>query len=277
MVNIFREKLHNGLTQEIKVKKILVDKKSKFQRIQIFDSYTYGRVLALDGIVQLTEKDESAYSEMMVHPAINSLKYPKNILIIGGGDGAVAEELLKYKFIERIDLVDIDIEVINLSKRYFKKINKSSLMNKKVHIFSEDALIFTEKTTLQYDLIIADRPDPVGAGKSLFKLKFYKNIYRILKVHGITIFQSGVPFLQKKEMNDVFNKVSSLFKYKGIILTVVPSYIGGYMALIWGSKKIKVSNDSKKNNMQNIRTNYYNKDMVYTYSSLPNFIKNIKK
>ena len=99
MVNIFREKLHNGLTQEIRVKKILVDKKSRFQRIQIFDSYTYGRVLALDGIVQLTEKDESAYSEMMVHPAINSLKHPKNILIIGGGDGAVAEELLKYKFI----------------------------------------------------------------------------------------------------------------------------------------------------------------------------------
>ena len=119
----FREELHKGLVQEIMIKKKIVDTNSKFQRIQIFDTYTYGRVLALDGVVQVTEKDEAAYSEMLVHPGMNLVKSPKKILIVGGGDGAVAEELLKYRSIENIDLVDIDPEVITLSKKYFKKIN----------------------------------------------------------------------------------------------------------------------------------------------------------
>ena len=277
MSEVFREKLHKGLVQEIKIKKSLVDKKSKYQRIQIFDSYTYGRVLALDGIVQITEKDEAAYSEMLVHPAMNFLKSPKNILIIGGGDGAVAEELLKYKFIERIDLVDIDIEVINLSKKYFKKVNNDSLNNKKVHIFDQDAYIFTSNSSMKYDLIIADRPDPVGAGKSLFKLKFYKNIKNLLKADGIAIFQSGVTFLQKKEIKEVIIKIKSVFENSGIILTVVPSYIGGHMALVWASKKIRIGKLKKNKSLKRIKTDYFNLQISEASLSLPNFIKTIKK
>ena len=277
MSEIFREKLHKGLVQEIKIKKSLVDKKSKYQKIQIFDSYTYGRVLALDGIVQITEKDEAAYSEMLVHPAMNFLKSPKNILIIGGGDGAVAEELLKYKFIERIDLVDIDIEVINLSKKYFKKVNNDSLNNKKVHIFVQDAYIFTSNSSMKYDLIIADRPDPVGTGKSLFKLKFYKNIKNLLKADGIAIFQSGVTFLQKKEIKEVSIKIKSVFENSGIILTVVPSYIGGHMALVWASKKIRINKLKKNKSLKRIKTDYFNLQISEASLSLPNFIKTIQK
>ena len=277
MSEIFREKLHKGLVQEIKIKKSLVDKKSKYQKIQIFDSYTYGRVLALDGIVQITEKDEAAYSEMLVHPAMNFLKSPKNILIIGGGDGAVAEELLKYKFIERIDLVDIDIEVINLSKKYFKKVNNDSLNNKKVHIFAQDAYIFTSNSSIKYDLIIADRPDPVGAGKSLFKLKFYKNIRNLLKADGMAIFQSGVTFLQKNEIKEVSIKIKSVFENSGIILTVVPSYIGGHMALVWASKKIRIGKLKKNKSLKRIKTDYFNLQISEASSSLPNFIKTIQK
>tara|TARA_A100001015_G_scaffold284969_1_gene352019 strand:- start:107 stop:943 length:837 start_codon:yes stop_codon:yes gene_type:complete len=277
MSEIFREKLHKGLVQEIKIKKSLVDKKSKYQRIQIFDSYTYGRVLALDGIVQITEKDEAAYSEMLVHPAMNFLKSPKNILIIGGGDGAVAEELLKYKFIERIDLVDIDIEVINLSKKYFKKVNNDSLNNKKVHIFAQDAYIFTSNSSIKYDLIIADRPDPVGAGKSLFKLKFYKNIRNLLKADGMAIFQSGVTFLQKNEIKEVSIKIKSVFENSGIILTVVPSYIGGHMALVWASKKIRIGKLKKNKSLKRIKTDYFNLQISEASLSLPNFIKTIQK
>ena len=137
MKKVFREKLYNGLVQEIKIKKLLVSKKSKFQHIDIFDSESYGRVLALDGVVQMTEKDEFAYSEMLVHPLFQtSKKPPKNILIIGGGDGAVAEEVLKYKFVRNVDLVDIDKEVVDLSKKYFKKINNNSLMHNKIKLFA---------------------------------------------------------------------------------------------------------------------------------------------
>ena len=117
----FKEKLHRGLNQEIKIKNRLINKKSNFQKIEIFDTLTYGRVLALDGVIQVTEKDEYAYSEMLVHPAMQALsKKSKKILIIGGGDGAVAEEVLKYHYVRNIDLVDIDKEVVDLSKKYFK-------------------------------------------------------------------------------------------------------------------------------------------------------------
>ena len=256
MRTIFRETLHKGLIQEIIIKKVLVDKKSQYQRIQIFDTPVYGRVLALDGIIQVTEKDESAYSEMLVHPAMQVIKNPKKVLIIGGGDGAVAEEVLKNNFIEKIDLVDIDEEVVSLSKKYFKKINNNSLKNNRVKFYFEDAYDFILTTKNKYDLIIADRPDPVGAGKSLFKEKFYKNMNNILSPLGVSVFQSGVVFLQKSETKEVIKHVKSTFKNSGIILTVVPSYIGGHMVLVWGSNKIDLSKNKIVSKREKVKTLY---------------------
>ena len=270
---VFRETLHEGLRQEIKIKKVLVDKKSKFQKIQIFDTLIYGRVLALDGIIQITEKDEAAYSEMLVHPPMQFLSDPKEVLIIGGGDGAVAEEVLKYKFINKIDLVDIDEEVIKLSKKFFKKINKNSLINKRVNLYYEDAFNFISNSKKKYDLIIADRPDPVGAAKSLFKQKFYKNVKKVLHADGIAIFQSGVTFLQKSETKEVIKNVKKNFKKNGILLTVVPSYIGGFMTLVWCSSKIDMYRSKIIKNRSKVKTKYYNDEILKGALCSPNFIK----
>ena len=273
MNTIFKEILHKGLKQEILIKKVLIDKKSKFQKIQVFDTLIYGKILVLDGIIQITEKDEAAYSEMLVHPAIQILKNPKDILIIGGGDGAVAEEILKYNFINKIDLVDIDEEVIKISKKYLKKINKSSLTNKKVNLFYEDALNFVSNTKNKYDLIIADRPDPVGAGKSLFKKEFYNGVNNSLNSNGIAIFQSGVTFLQKKETREVIQHVKGIFKKSGVMLTVVPSYIGGFMALVWSSNQIDMLNSKIVKGRKKIKTLYYNDEIRKASLCSPNFIK----
>jgi len=270
---VFKEVLHIGLRQEVTVNKVLIDKKSKYQRIQILDTSVYGRILVLDGIIQVTEKDEAAYSEMLVHPAIQVLKSPQNVLIVGGGDGAVAEEILKYNFIKKIDLVDIDKEVVKLSSKYFKKINKNSLNNKKVNIFFQDAFDFIATTKNKYDLIIADRPDPVGAGKSLFKEKFYKNVNNILMDEGIAIFQSGVPFLQKSETKEVLKYVNKTFKKNGVFLTVVPSYIGGYMALVWSSNKVDLKKNKLINRKAKIKTSYYNEEIRKGAFYSPNFLK----
>ena len=270
----FREKLHIGLKQEIKIKNRLINKKSSFQKIEIFDTLTYGRVLALDGVIQVTEKDEYAYSEMLVHPAMQALsKKVKKILIIGGGDGAVAEEVLKYNYIRSIDLVDIDKEVVDLSKKYFKKINNNSLISKKLNLFYEDAFKFIDKNQNSYDLIIADRPDPIGAGKSLYKSNFYKKIKNIMSESSIAIFQSGVPFLQKKELKEVIRDIKKYFKYYGFYFTVVPSYIGGFMALVWASNNYDLF---KKRNFfinKNIKTKYFNKEILNASFAVPNFLK----
>ena len=272
----FKEKLHRGLNQEIKIKNRLINKKSNFQKIEIFDTLTYGRVLALDGVIQVTEKDEYAYSEMLVHPAMQALaKKAKKILIIGGGDGAVAEEVLKYRYVKNIDLVDIDKEVVDLSKKYFKKINNNSLISKKLNLFYEDAFKFIDKNQNSYDLIIADRPDPIGAGKSLYKSNFYKKIKNIMSESSIAIFQSGVPFLQKKELKEVIKDIKKYFKYYGFYFTVVPSYIGGFMALVWASNNYDLF---KKRNFvinNNIKTKYFNKEILNASFAVPNFLKKI--
>ncbi len=224
-------------------------------------------------MVQITEKDEYAYSEMLVHPIFQfSKRPPKKILIIGGGDGAVAEEVLKYKFIKNIDLVDIDKEVVDLSKKYFKRINNNSLKNKKIKIFHADAYNFIKKTEKKYDLVIADRPDPIGAGKNLFKNKFYENIKYIMSPNSIAVFQSGVPFFQKKELYESLKSVKKYFKYSGFFLTVVPSYIGGFMALVWAS------NDNNFTEIKNLKelklkTEYFNEEIYISSHSIPNFIK----
>ncbi len=270
----FKEKLHIGLNQEIKIKNRLINKKSNFQKIEIFDTLTYGRVLALDGVIQVTENDEYAYSEMLVHPAMQALaKKAKKILIIGGGDGAVAEEVLKYNYVRKIDLVDIDKEVVDLSKKYFKKINNNSLVNKKLNLFYEDAFKFIDKNQNSYDLIIADRPDPIGAGKSLYKSNFYKKIKNIMSESSIAIFQSGVPFLQKKELKEVIRDIKKYFKYYGFYFTVVPSYIGGFMALVWASNNYDLF---KKRNFvinNNIKTKYFNKEILNASFAVPNFLQ----
>ncbi len=270
----FKEKLHIGLNQEIKIKNRLINKKSNFQKIEIFDTLTYGRVLALDGVIQVTEKDEYAYSEMLVHPAMQALtKKAKKILIIGGGDGAVAEEVLKYHYVRNIDLVDIDKEVVDLSKKYFKKINNNSLINKKLKLFYQDAFNFIDKNKNSYDLVIADRPDPIGAGKSLYKSNFYKKIKNVMSENSIAIFQSGVPFLQKKELNQVIKDIKKYFKYYGFYFTVVPSYIGGFMALVWASNNYDLF---KKRNFfmdKNIKTEYFNKEILNASFAVPNFLK----
>ena len=121
--------------------------------------------------------------------------------------------------------------------------------------------------------MIADRPDPVGAGKTLFKEKFYKNVNKVTKHDGVAIFQSGVPFLQKSETKEVLKYVNKTFKKNGILLTVVPSYIGGFMALVWSSNKI----DMKKNKLVKkgikINTSYYNDKIRNAAFFTPNFLK----
>jgi spermidine synthase len=277
----FTEDLYQKYNQTISIEKIIVQKTSKLQDILIFDSKYFGRVLALDNVIQVTEYDHYGYSEMLSHLPIIAHGNIKKVLIIGGGDGAIASEVLKHDSIEKIFICEIDNDVINLSKKYLKKINSGSLKNSKVNVIIEDAskFILNKNFKNYFDLIIADRPDPIGPGKTLFKLKFYKNIEKSLSKNGVAVFQNGVPFFQKNELKETKKYLNSIFKLSGIYLTVVPTYIGGYMALTWASnatdinKKISISRTSKTINKLN--TKYYSIQTHQSSFSLPNWIKGI--
>ena len=277
----FTEELYKKYNQNITIEKIITSQKSKFQNILIFDSKYFGRILTLDKVIQITEFDHFYYSEMLSHIPIITHGKVKRVLIIGGGDGAIAHEVLKHNSIKEVFICEIDKNVINLSIKYLKKINFGSLKNPKVKIIIEDALQFIKRNNFKnyFDLIIADRPDPIGPGKNLFKIKFYKDIKNALSNSGIAVFQNGVPFFQKKELKDTMKHLKSTFNYSGVYLTVVPTYIGGYMALTWSSNAIdiskKVNLDKHSKVINKLNTQYYTKEIHYTSFILPKWIKEI--
>ena len=277
----FTEELYKKYNQNITIEKIITSQKSKFQNILIFDSKYFGRILTLDKVIQITEFDHFYYSEMLSHIPIITHGKVKRVLIIGGGDGAIAHEVLKHNSIKEVFICEIDQDVINLSFKYLKKINFGSLKNPKVKIIIEDASQFIKRNNFKnyFDLIIADRPDPIGPGKNLFKIKFYKDIKNALSNSGIAVFQNGVPFFQKKELKDTMKHLKSTFNYSGIYLTVVPTYIGGYMALTWSSNAIdisqKVNLDKHSKVINKLNTQYYTKEIHYTSFVLPQWLKEI--
>ncbi len=277
----FTEELYKKYNQNITIEKIITNQKSKFQNILIFDSKYFGRILTLDKVIQITEFDHFYYSEMLSHIPIITHGKVKRVLIIGGGDGAIAHEVLKHNSIKEVFICEIDQDVINLSIKYLKKINFGSLKNPKVKILIEDASQFIKRNNFKnyFDLIIADRPDPIGPGKNLFKIKFYKDIKNALSNSGIAVFQNGVPFFQKKELKDTMKHLKSTFNYSGVYLTVVPTYIGGYMALTWSSNAIdmskKVNLDKHSKVINKLNTQYYTKEIHYTSFILPKWIKEI--
>jgi spermidine synthase len=236
-VQSFRETLHPGFEQVLHLKgEPLVDRHSEFQHIQVFDSVANGRVLVLDGILQLSDRDEHAYSEMLAHPPILEHGAVRRVLIVGGGDGAVAEEVLKHPTVEAVDLVDIDAAVVEVARQHFAQVHKGAFDDPRLSFHPEDAFAFLARVPAgHYDLAIADRPDPVGPAQSLFARDFYSRLQAALAPRGIGVFQTGCPFYQAEELTETHRLLTNVFETAGVYLTVVPTYTGGHMALTWGA------------------------------------------
>src|SRR6202789_2738780 len=228
-----RERLHKGYAQTMEVTRVLADEKTRYQRIRIFDTVANGRVMTLDDIVQITSRDESAYADMLTHLPMLEHGKVERVMIVGGGDLSIADEALKHKGVKEVVLVDIDGRVVELCKQHFPDINAKAFKDKRLRIEIADAFEYLgrKESKARFDLIIADRPDPVGPGKALFGETFYDRVKYALKPGGIATFQTGVPFYQPGEITDALKELAEFFPQSGLYLTVVPSYIGGFMAL----------------------------------------------
>ena len=177
----------------IRVNRQLYSKQSDYQRIDIFETPEFGRVLTLDGNVMLTERDEFIYDEMITHVPMSVHRSAKDILVIGAGDGGVVRELTRYDRVERIDLVEMDPQVIEACRAYLPG-NACRMDDRRVHIYYENALKFIRKCEDEYDLIIVDSSDPFGPSEGLFTREFYGNCYNALRDDGIMVNQQGSPF-----------------------------------------------------------------------------------
>lgn len=286
MTQTFIEDLHGGYFQGFRLKgDMLVDERSKFQHIQIFDTEDNGRVMALDGIVQITTRDEDSYSEMLTHLPMLEHGHVKQVAIVGGGDLAVAEEALKHKSVEAVDLAEIDGRVVDLCREHFADLNDSAFDDRRLNIHIRDAAEFLKEPEQlgKYDLIVSDRPDPVGPAEVLFSDQFYRTISDALTPEGIAVFQTGAPFLQAEELRNTCAQLRSTFSHSSVYLTVTPTYTGGFMALTWASKEFALGREENLKLVEQryadsaISTTYYNPEIHRAAHALPNWIEALTK
>lgn len=190
------------------IEKVIFSGKSKFQKIEIFQTKDYGKVLVLDGFLQLSTQDEFVYHEMLVHPALFYHQNPKRVLIVGGGDGGALREVTKHP-VKEIFLCDIDKKVIEVSKKYLPSVSKGAFKDKRLKIFNEDALKFLERYKNYFDIIIFDPTDPYGPSDPLWSKKCYQKVFFALEEKGVASFQTAYfsdRFAKKarKELKKVF-------------------------------------------------------------------------
>ena len=227
----FRELYTDHLGVMFRIKDMKYSNKSPFQEIVVVDTYEFGRALLLDGKTMLTEKDEHIYHEMIVHSPMTINPLIKKVLIIGGGDGGSVRELVKYSTIESIDLVDIDKEVIEVSKKYLQ-FTAQSLDDPRVHIYNEDGSEFVKKIEKEhYDLAIIDSTDPVGPGAktpafTLITEEFLENVAEVLTKSGIFIAQTESPSYEAEYLKSYHKKLRKYFNYIAPRIIMVPSYSG---------------------------------------------------
>ena len=280
-VGRFKERLHKGYAQTMELKgKPLADEKSQYQRIEIFDTVANGRVLILDGVVQLTTRDESAYAEMLTHLPILEHGKVERAMIVGGGDLSIADEVLKHKGVKEVVLVDIDGQVVELCRKHLAEVNAKAFKDKRLKIEIADAFEYLGRkaSKARFDLIVGDRPDPIGPGKALFGETFYDRIKRALRPGGFATFQTGVPFYQPWEITEALNELAACFPQSGLYLTVVPSYIGGFMALSWAGKGARLGTPkglgraATAYKKSKLKTDYYNPAVHAAAFALPEWI-----
>ena len=238
-MNWFEEDLHSrvlgqGYAQRFQVSRVVHREKTDFQELEIFDNPAFGRVLALDTIIQTTEHDEFIYHEMLVHVPLLAHGRAKRVLIIGGGDGGVLREVLRHP-VDHVTLVEIDGRVMDLCREHMPWLNAGAFDDPRARVMIDDGIRFIADTTETFDAIIVDSSDPVGPNEVLFTDAFYADCRRRLTPGGVLITQSGVPFLQEDEVVDGYRRLKPHFADVGFYVIAVPTYVGGFMTLGWAS------------------------------------------
>ena len=230
----FEETLYPVVGQRFKVERVLFREKTEHQELVIFENPVFGRVLALDGVIQTTEGDEFVYHEMLTHVPILAHGAARRVLIVGGGDGGMLRELLKHRAIERVTMVEIDRAVIDLCARYIPGICGRAFEDPRLDLVIADGCRWVAETSQTFDVIIVDSTDPMGPGEVLFTQEFYADCRRRLTPGGLLVTQNGVPFLQPQELRNTRARMGALFADVACYIAAVPTYYGGFMAFGWG-------------------------------------------
>lgn len=228
----FNEALYPGWGQRFAVTRMLSQVTSAYQEIIVFDSASHGRVLVLDGAIQITEADEFVYQEMLAHVPLLEHGDAQQVLIIGAGDGGVLRRVLQHRTTRRAVMVEIDGEVIRLSKEFLPHIGGDAWSDPRAQVIVGDGIAYAaDAAPGSFDVIIVDSTDPAGVGEALFTDAFYADCARILTPGGLVVNQCGVPFMQPDELRETSRRRARAFPYASAYVAAVPTYVGGFMTL----------------------------------------------
>ncbi|EOT4769541.1 polyamine aminopropyltransferase, partial [Klebsiella pneumoniae] len=251
--------------------------KTDHQDLIIFDNRAFGRVMALDGVVQTTERDEFIYHEMMTHVPLLAHGNAKHVLIIGGGDGAMLREVSRHRSIETITMVEIDAGVVSFCRQYLPNHNAGAYDDPRFTLVIDDGVNFVNQTTQTFDVIISDCTDPIGPGESLFTSAFYEGCKRCLNPGGIFVAQNGVCFLQQDEAVGSHRKLSHYFRDVSFYQAAIPTYYGGIMTFAWASDNEALRHLSSeiiqaRFHKANLTCRYYNPAIHTAAFALPQYL-----
>ena len=276
----FSEQHTPDVKLSIRVERQLYSGNSGFQRIEVFESPEFGRFLTLDGYMMLTEKDEFIYHEMITHVPMAVHPNPKSILVIGGGDGGTVRELLKYATVERIDLVEIDEEVVDVCRRYLPQTAKClDNTDGRIHFFYEDGLKYIRHCEDMYDIIIVDSTDPFGPGEGLFTMEFYGNCEKALHNDGIMVNQHESPFYDEDAyaMQRAHKRIVNSFDMCRVYQAHIPTYPSGHWLFVFATKKYHPLHDFDPERWQRlgIDTKYYTTNLHKGAFYVPAYVEKL--
>jgi spermidine synthase len=229
------ETFHPHWRVRLKADRVLHEVKTEHQHLVIFKNKTWGTVLMLDGVCQLTTSDEFVYHEMMAHVPLMALDKPKRVLVVGGGDGGVLREVVKHPSVETATLCEIDRTVIDTAIKYYPEIPRKVFDDPRADVVIADGLKFVAETTERFDAIIVDSSEPIGPSAVLHTPQFFADCRRALRDGGILVTQNGLPFLFPDHLAGTTQAFAALFKRVAPYMCTQPCYFGGPFALNWAS------------------------------------------
>ena len=262
----------DNLKLSMRAKALLHSEKTPYQDLLIADTYEYGKVLMLDGAYQLTERDEFTYSEMMAHVPVCAHRNPENVLIIGGGDGAIMREVLKHDCVKKCTLIDIDERVIESSKKYLPFAG-CSFSDERADVKCMDAMKFIRETSERYDVVIIDSTDPVDFAAGLFRADFYADVKRVMTPDAMLSELTESPFTDTDLMTQAISEMRKVFPLVKVYWGVVPTYPSG----MWTYGLASMKDDPEEPKREVSPTKYYTKEIHRASFILPPFLADMVK
>ncbi len=229
----FTEELHPYYRKGIRIKRILADEQTQYQHLQVVETEFFGNAMILDGIIQLTERDNMGYHEMIAHVPMLAVGKPKRVLIVGGGDGGSLQQALRYDSMEEAVVCELDQRVVDLSREHFAASFGDPWADSRARLIVRDAFAFLEENPGQFDVIISDTTDPIGMAERLFSDEFQKLVARALVPGGAAATQCEQPFFDTELIKQIYKSAQEKVKHPAYYYANIPTYPGGGIGFMY--------------------------------------------